>query len=110
MRFFKYIYCNIKHSPFIKDNSSIANLILLLGIVLFFAVLEDFSTEISLDKNEITNVIQILDSSEEDLFFEDIIVIINQKNFVTFLSIQDVIIEPVELFHIFSNRSPPEVC
>lgn len=110
LKFFKYLYHLTKRTPFIRDNPPIANTILLLGIILCFAVIEDFSTEFSLDKNEITSLIQILDNSEEDIFFEGIIFIINQSNLVSIISFTDVIIEPTELFHIFPNRSPPVVC
>lgn len=110
LKFFKNLYHLTKQIPFIKDNTPIANTILFLGIILTFAVIEDFSTELSLDKNEITSLIQILDDTEEDIFFESIIFVINQKNLVSTINFTDVIIESTESFHIFSSRSPPEVC
>lgn len=110
MKFFKYLYNLTKRIPIIRDNTPLANTILLLGVILCFAVIEDFSTEFSLDKNEIASLIQILENTEEDIFIEDIIFIINQNNLVSIISFTDITIKPAELFHIFSNRSPPGVC
>lgn len=110
MKFLKYLYHLSKRIPFIRDNTPAANIILFLGIILTIAVIEDFSTEFSLDKNEITSLIQILDNTEEDIFFESIIFVINQKNLISTINFTDVIIESTESFHIFSSRSPPEVC
>ncbi len=59
----KSLYRRLISIPVLKDNSAPVNILLLLGIVTFIIVTIDLDTELSVQKNEITQIVATLDQS-----------------------------------------------
>ncbi len=69
-RHIKRISNKLSDIPFLKENSLTVNILLLLGVIIFVVITVDFNTELSVQKDEITQVVGTLNQSINTLHLD----------------------------------------
>lgn len=100
-------YLNIfKNLSFLSQNDLKANLILILGICLFFVIAEDLGREYSVERNEIDTIIAVSENSIsiDNLNTSQILLIRERSRFVI---LNENSLQEDLLTNITKERAPP---
>jgi len=102
----KYYY-KIRRLPFFIENDKKANLILILGVILFFFIAEDFEREVAHHKKELEFFVGILTESVDSNNFNIVNDFIIAPPIVGIIINEDINHPTEHKFDFPTGRSPP---
>jgi hypothetical protein len=105
----KRIFQRVLDIPFLKENNLSVNILLLLGLLAFVVITIDLDTELSVQKDEITQVVCVLDESIGTLQLDALDIITIDPPVVGYISPINYSNSDNDVLTLPSDRAPPSL-